>query len=173
MLIKMPAHKSYLFSTIIDKINHCRWAAGHFYGYVRGKNNEKSFDDDVLSNEYLICSDQIGFSINYLWDLVLQSLFSNACFESMANVYNNLHFSNLLPMVKPRSMMSFGVLVAGQPWFAVASSYHCSAARFNFVAVIPSNTLGAAGAGAAAELAGVRASVANRRAATFIVAAYP
>ena len=68
--------------------NNCRCAAGHFYEYVRRKNNEKIFDDDVLSNEYLICCDQTGFSIKYLRDLVLQSLFSNACFEYMANVYN-------------------------------------------------------------------------------------
>ena len=70
----------------------CR--AGHFYGYVVTPKGEKQLDEHILSNEYLVTSQQTAFSIDYLWDITLQILFSQASFESLANIYNNLFFSN-------------------------------------------------------------------------------
>ena len=76
----------------------CR--AGHFYGYVslgEKGNSEKPrcYEKFALKKEYLITSNQTAFSINYLWDCLLQILFSNASFDSLAKVYNNFHFTNL------------------------------------------------------------------------------
>ena len=70
----------------------CR--AGHYYGYVT-LNNKKCYDKFALKNEYLVTSSQTAFSVSYLWDCLLQILFSNASFESLAKVYNNLHYVNL------------------------------------------------------------------------------
>ena len=70
----------------------CR--AGHFYGYVKS-GQSKVLDDDVLSNKYLITSNQTAFAIDYLWDITLQILFMRATFEGLGNVYNNLHYSNM------------------------------------------------------------------------------
>ena len=70
----------------------CR--VGHYYGYVR-VGSEKHVDDDVLKNKYLITSSHTAFAVDYLWDITLQILFSHATFEGLANIFNNLHFSNL------------------------------------------------------------------------------
>ena len=70
----------------------CR--AGHYYGYVK-VGSEKHVDDDVLKNKYLITSSHTAFAVDYLWDITLQILFSHATFEGLANIFNNLHFSNL------------------------------------------------------------------------------
>ena len=40
-------------------------------------------------------SSQTAFSIDYLWDMTLQILFSRATFEGLGNIFNNLHFTNL------------------------------------------------------------------------------
>ena len=76
----------------------CR--AGHFYGYVTmgEKGNEekpKCFEKFALKKDFLITSSQTAFSAPYLWDSLLQIVFSNASFESLAKIYNNLHFVNL------------------------------------------------------------------------------
>ena len=70
----------------------CR--VGHYYGYVK-VGSEKHVDDDVLKNKYLITSSHTAFAVDYLWDITLQILFSHATFEGLANIFNNLHFSNL------------------------------------------------------------------------------
>ena len=46
----------------------------------------------ALKNKYLVTISQTAFGVDYLWDCLLQIVFSNATFESLANVYNNLHF---------------------------------------------------------------------------------
>jgi hypothetical protein len=76
----------------------CR--AGHFYGYVtlgEKGNVEKPrcYEKYALRKKYLVTSNQTAFSIDYLWDCLLQIVFSNATFESLSKVYNNLHFVNL------------------------------------------------------------------------------
>ena len=76
----------------------CR--AGHYYGYVsmgEKGNDEKPrcYEKLALKNEYLVTSSQTAFSVPYLWDCLLQIVFSNASFESLAKIYNNLHFDNL------------------------------------------------------------------------------
>ena len=76
----------------------CR--AGHFYGYVSlgEKGNierPKCYEKFALKTKYLVTSNQTAFSVHYLWDCLMQIVFSNASFESLAKVYNNLHFVNL------------------------------------------------------------------------------
>ena len=76
----------------------CR--AGHFYGYVSlsvkaSSKKFKCYDKEALKNEYLVTSNQTAFSTMYLWDCVTQIVFSNASFESLAKVYNTVHFVNL------------------------------------------------------------------------------
>ena len=70
----------------------CR--AGHFYGYITTSKNEKVIDEYILRNDFIITSRQTAFSVDYLWDISLQILFSQASFESLANIYNNLFFTN-------------------------------------------------------------------------------
>ena len=69
---------------------NCR--KGHYYGYsVTDK--QTNYDRDCLQNEYLVTSRQTAFSVMYLYDITLQILFSNSSFQSLAKIYNNLHFS--------------------------------------------------------------------------------
>ena len=70
----------------------CR--AGHYYGFVRN-GTAKVIDSDALKGEFLVTSNQTAFSIDYLWDITLQILFSRATFEGLGNIFNNLHFTNL------------------------------------------------------------------------------
>lgn len=76
----------------------CR--AGHYYGYVslgeKGNvDKPKCYEKYALKRKYLVTSNQTAFAIDYLWDCMLQIVFSNATFESLSKVYNNLHFVNL------------------------------------------------------------------------------
>ena len=70
----------------------CR--AGHYYGFLRD-GTTKIVEDDALQKEFLITSNQTAFAVDYLWDITLQILFSRATFESLGQIYNNLHFTNL------------------------------------------------------------------------------
>ena len=70
----------------------CR--VGHYFGYLKN-GAVKVIDTDVLRKEFLITSNQTAFSIDYLWDITLQILFSHATFEGLGNIFNNLHFTNL------------------------------------------------------------------------------
>ena len=76
----------------------CR--AGHYCGYVsmgeKGNDDKpRCYEKFALQKEYLVTSSQTAFSVPYLWDCLLQIVFSNASFESLAKIYNNLHFVNL------------------------------------------------------------------------------
>ena len=70
----------------------CR--AGHYYGYIK-TGQTKVLDQDVLKGEFLVTSSQTAFSIDSLWDVTLQQIFSRATFEGLGNIYNNLHFTHL------------------------------------------------------------------------------
>ena len=59
------------------------------------KKKQRCYDKFALKNNYFVTSTQTAFSVMYLWDCLLQIVFSNASFESLAKVYNNLHFVNL------------------------------------------------------------------------------
>ena len=88
-------HKEYRCN---NRKNSCR--AGHYYGYVTlgEKSNSakpRCYEREALKKKYLVTSNQTAFSVSYLWDCLLQIVFSNASFESLAKVYNNLHFINL------------------------------------------------------------------------------
>ena len=79
---------------------HLPCRAGHYHGYVsmgEKGNDEKPrcYEKFALKNEYLVTSSQTAFSVSYLWDCLLQIVFSNASFESLAKIFNNLHFVNL------------------------------------------------------------------------------
>ena len=81
-----------------NRLKPCR--AGHYYGYVSlgekaNPSKPKCYDKFALKNKYLVITAQTAFSVAYLWDCLLQIVFSNASFESLANVYNNFHFVNL------------------------------------------------------------------------------
>ena len=72
----------------------CR--AGHYHGYVSlgekaNADKPRCYEKYVLTNKYLVTSNQSAFSVDYLWDCLLQKVFSNATFESLAKIYNNLH----------------------------------------------------------------------------------
>ena len=81
----------------------CR--SGHFYGYVSvGEKNlqSKCYEKLALKNEYLVTSSQTAFSVEYLYDCVLQILHSNASFESLSKIYSDFHFKNVPTDVMPR-----------------------------------------------------------------------
>ena len=65
---------------------------GHYYGYSVSDKKLK-YDQDCLSNEYLVTSRQTAFSTKYLYDITLQILFSNSSFQALAKIYNALHFT--------------------------------------------------------------------------------
>ena len=65
---------------------------GHYYGYSVTDKHTK-YEKNCLENKYLVTSRQTAFSVMYLYDLTLQILFSNSSFQSLAKIYNNLHFS--------------------------------------------------------------------------------
>lgn len=48
-----------------------------------------------MKKQFLVTSNQTSFSVTYLWDCTLQILQSNASFESLSKIYNDLHFDNL------------------------------------------------------------------------------
>ena len=75
-----------------SRVKKCR--AGHYYGYTI-EHDVKHYEDDALKNDFLVTSNQTAFSVDYLFDSVLQILCSNTNFESLAKIYNNLHFVNL------------------------------------------------------------------------------
>ena len=70
----------------------CR--ARHYYGFVT-TGSTKHIDEDALRQEFLITSNQTAFSVDYMWDITLQVLFSRASFEGLGQIFNNLHFTNL------------------------------------------------------------------------------
>ena len=81
-----------------NRLQACR--AGHYHGYVSlgekaNPTKPRCYDKLALKNEYLVTSSQTAFSVAYLWDSLLQIIFSNASFESLAKIYNNLHFVTL------------------------------------------------------------------------------
>lgn len=91
----IAAHREYRCN---NRSMPCR--AGHYYGYVsigeKGNiNKPRCYEKFALKRKYLVTSNQTAFSIDYLWDCLLQIVFSNATFESLAKIYNNLHFVNL------------------------------------------------------------------------------
>ena len=92
---KIGRHREYRCN---NRVTPCR--AGHFYGYVTlgdKVNAEKTrcYDRFALKREFLVTSNQTAFSVDLLWEFLLQQVFSNASFESLAQVYNNMHFVNL------------------------------------------------------------------------------
>ena len=55
----------------------------------------RCYENLALKKKFLVTSTQTAFSVDYLWDCLLQVVFSNATSESLAKIYNNLHFVNL------------------------------------------------------------------------------
>ena len=87
---KIGTHEEYRCN---NRALPCR--AGHFYGYVSLGDQAKCYEVFALKKKFLITSNQTAFEVDYLWDCVLQIVFSNASWESLAKIYNNLHFMNL------------------------------------------------------------------------------
>ena len=92
---KIATHYEYRCN---NRTKLCR--AGHYYGYVTmgekaNTSKPRCYEYTALKKPYLVTSNQTAFSITYLWDCLLQIVFSNASFESLAKVFNNLHFVNL------------------------------------------------------------------------------
>ena len=70
----------------------CR--AGIYPGYVTAYGHV-IFDDDVFEREVLITSDQTGFDISYLNELIHRVQRQNITFESEAEVFNSYHIGKL------------------------------------------------------------------------------
>ena len=81
----------------------CR--AGHVYGYIT-YGQSKCYEKFALKNDYIVTSSQTAFAVDYLYDCTLQILHSNASFESLAKIYNDLHFDNLPTDVMDRRIES-------------------------------------------------------------------
>ena len=93
----LGVHKEYRCN---NRVLPCR--AGHNYGYVTKGENRKCYEWFALKKKFLVTSNQTAFSVAYLWDCLLQVVFSNATAESLAKIYNNLHFVNLAMDVMQR-----------------------------------------------------------------------
>ena len=68
------------------------------------KEKVKCYEKLALKNYYLITSCQTAFSVDYLYDCILQILHSNASFESLGKIYSDLHFTNLPTDVMPQRL---------------------------------------------------------------------
>ena len=93
----LGVHKEYRCN---NRVLPCR--AGRNYGYVTKGENRKCYEWFALKKKFLVTSNQTAFSVAYLWDCLLQVVFSNATAESLAKIYNNLHFVNLAMDVMQR-----------------------------------------------------------------------
>ena len=63
------------------------------YGYS-SKGGIKVYESDALENKYLITSNQTVFSVEYLYEMTLQILHSNATFLALADIFQALHVFN-------------------------------------------------------------------------------
>ena len=57
--------------------------------------SQRWYDDDVLSNDYLVTTSCTAFHVPYLYELTLSTFLYNASISSIATLYNYLHFSCL------------------------------------------------------------------------------
>ena len=58
------------------------------------KGGIKVYESDALDNKYLITSNQTVFSVEYLYEMTLQILHSNATFLALADIFQALHVFN-------------------------------------------------------------------------------
>ena len=86
-----------------NKSGPCR--AGFGPGFVKTA-TDKIYEEDALSQNVLISTDQTGFDVSYLHELALRVQKQHVTFESEAEVYNSFH-SESLPMdtINKRTML--------------------------------------------------------------------
>ena len=78
------------FSQHFTKVCPNRWCRKKFMcGYKI--NNTKKVYDGINSTTYLISSSETAFAIDYLYEVMLQFLHSNATFQGSSNIYNQFH----------------------------------------------------------------------------------
>ena len=59
-----------------------------------GRGVHKVYGSNALDNKYLITSNQTVFSVEYLYEMTLQILHSNATFLALADIFQALHVFN-------------------------------------------------------------------------------
>ena len=70
----------------------CR--AGHSHGFYTYK-GMRIYEDDALKNDILVVSNQTGFAMDYLVEIVGRVDISSATFEGLAKEYNRFHHMKL------------------------------------------------------------------------------
>ena len=79
-------------------------------------NGKRIYEDDALKNKYLITSNQTGFSIDFLVDVVSRIDLSSSTFESMAKHYNR-HHQMKLPYDVPYKRIDLNADVLSDAFF--------------------------------------------------------
>ena len=78
------------FAQHFSKVCPNRWCRKVFgYGYTVKR--ESKVYEDLAQYSFLLSSNDTGFAIEYLYEATLHVLHSNASFQGLANVYNQLH----------------------------------------------------------------------------------
>ena len=78
------------FSQHFTKVCPNRWCRKKFMCGYTIKNTEKVYDG-INSTTYLISSSETAFAIDYLYEVTLHFLHSNATFQGLSDIYNQFH----------------------------------------------------------------------------------
>ena len=70
----------------------CR--AGHSHGFYKYK-GKSIYEDDSLKNDILVVSNQTGFAMDYMVEIVVRVDISSATFEGLAKEYNIFDHMNM------------------------------------------------------------------------------
>ena len=62
----------------------------YYHGYTT-YNGEKVYDDLTEETKYIVTSSETAYSVDYLYEVKLHILHSNATFQALSDVYNQLH----------------------------------------------------------------------------------
>ena len=79
------------FAQHFTKVCPNRWCRRRYsYGYSI-KNEEKVYDKVSPTSVYLVSSNETAFKVDYLYEVTLHFLHSNATFQGTSDVYNQFH----------------------------------------------------------------------------------
>ena len=79
------------FSQHYTKVCPNRWCRKKFmYGYTI-KNEDKVYEKINHTSKYLVTSNETAFSVDYLYEVTLHFLHSNATFKGLSDIYNQFH----------------------------------------------------------------------------------
>ena len=79
------------FSQHFTKVCPNRWCRKKFMCGYSIKNEEKIYERMDHSSVYLVSSNETAFTVDYLYEVTLHFLHSNATFQGLSDIYNQFH----------------------------------------------------------------------------------